>query len=84
MPTGFHSPTSDLESIIGVQFSILSQKEIEDRSAVEVTSQATYEETSRKSVACSILAWAFWKMERCVVPVVKRITGVRVTSVIIG
>lgn len=43
MPTGFHSPTSDLESIIGVQFSILSQKEIEDRSAVEVTSQATYE-----------------------------------------
>jgi DNA-directed RNA polymerase II subunit RPB1 len=43
MPTGFHSPTSDLESVIGVQFSIFSQKEIEERSVVEITSQATYE-----------------------------------------
>jgi DNA-directed RNA polymerase beta' subunit len=49
MPTGFHSPTSDLESVIGVQFSIFSQKEIEERSVVEITSQATYEGNEPKT-----------------------------------
>ena len=43
MPSGFNSHTSDLETVIGVQFSILSPDEIEKRAVVEVTSQATYE-----------------------------------------
>lgn len=43
MPSGFNTPTSELENIIGVQFSVLSPDEIRKRSAVEITSQATYE-----------------------------------------
>jgi DNA-directed RNA polymerase II subunit RPB1 len=43
MPSGFSSHTSDLETIVGVQFSIFSPEEIERRSVVEITSHATYE-----------------------------------------
>lgn len=43
MPTGFIRNSSDLENIVGIQFSIFSPDEIERRSVVEITSQATYE-----------------------------------------
>jgi len=43
MPTGFTRASSDLENIVGIQFSIFSPDEIERRSVVEITSQATYE-----------------------------------------
>ena len=43
MPSGFVQTSSDLESIVGIQFSIFSPDEIERRSVVEITSQATYE-----------------------------------------
>jgi DNA-directed RNA polymerase II subunit RPB1 len=43
MPIGFTQTSSDLESIVGIQFSIFSPEEIERRSVVEITSQATYE-----------------------------------------
>jgi len=43
MPGGFHQHSSDIESIIGVQFSILSPEEIERRSVVEITTQTPYE-----------------------------------------
>lgn len=49
MSKGFHRERQeDIESVVGVQFSIFSQKEIEDRSVVEVTSQATYEGSEPK------------------------------------
>lgn len=48
MPSGFNQHTSDLESIVGVQFSIFSPEEIEQRSVVEITSQATYESNEPK------------------------------------
>jgi DNA-directed RNA polymerase II subunit RPB1 len=48
MPSGFGSHTSDLETIVGVQFSIFSPEEIERRSVVEITSHATYEGTEPK------------------------------------
>jgi DNA-directed RNA polymerase II subunit RPB1 len=43
MPAGFHQPTSNLESIVGIQFGIFSPDEIVKRSVVEVISQATYD-----------------------------------------
>lgn len=43
MPTGFTQTSTDLETIVGIQFSIFSPEEIERRSVVEITSQATYE-----------------------------------------
>jgi DNA-directed RNA polymerase II subunit RPB1 len=43
MPTGFTQTSSDLETIVGIQFSIFSPDEIERRSVVEITSQNTYE-----------------------------------------
>ena len=43
MPYGFNKHTSDIESIVGVQFCIFSPEEIEQRSVVEITSQQTYE-----------------------------------------
>ena len=43
MPAGFNEASSEIESIIGVQFSILSPEEIERSSVVEITTQATYE-----------------------------------------
>jgi DNA-directed RNA polymerase II subunit RPB1 len=48
MPSGFSSHTSDLETIVGVQFSVFSPEEIERRSVVEITSHATYEGTEPK------------------------------------
>jgi len=42
MPAGFNQPTSDLESIVGIQFGIFSPDEIVKRSVVEVISQDTY------------------------------------------
>jgi hypothetical protein len=48
MPSGFNNPTSELENIIGVQFSVLSPEEIRNRSAVEITSQTTYEGSEPK------------------------------------
>jgi DNA-directed RNA polymerase II subunit RPB1 len=43
MPFGFNKPSSDVESIIGIQFGIFSPEEIERRSVVEITSQNTYD-----------------------------------------
>jgi DNA-directed RNA polymerase II subunit RPB1 len=43
MPQGFNQPTSDVESVIGIQFGIFSPDEIVRRSVVEVISQATYD-----------------------------------------
>lgn len=43
MPGGFHQHSSDIESIIGVQFSILSPEEIERSSVVEITTPTPYE-----------------------------------------
>jgi DNA-directed RNA polymerase II subunit RPB1 len=43
MPSGFNLPSSDIESIVGVQFSIFSPEEIERSSVVEITSQTPYE-----------------------------------------
>jgi DNA-directed RNA polymerase II subunit RPB1 len=48
MPSGFTSHTSDLETIVGVQFSVFSPEEIERRAVVEITSHATYEGTEPK------------------------------------
>lgn len=39
MPAGFNQHTSDIESIVGVQFSIFSPEEIERSSVVEITSE---------------------------------------------
>ena len=43
MPAGFNQATSDVESVVGIQFGIFSPDEIIRRSAVEVISQATYD-----------------------------------------
>lgn len=43
MPAGFYQPTSELESIVGIQFGIFSPEEIVRRSVVEVISHATYD-----------------------------------------
>lgn len=43
MPAGFNEASSDFESIVGVQFSILSPEEIEQSSVVEITTQIPYE-----------------------------------------
>jgi DNA-directed RNA polymerase II subunit RPB1 len=43
MPAGFYRPSSDIESIVGIQFGIFSPEEIERRSVVEIISNATYE-----------------------------------------
>jgi DNA-directed RNA polymerase II subunit RPB1 len=43
MPVGFQLPTSDVESVVGIQFGIFSPDEIVRRSVVEVTSQQTYD-----------------------------------------
>ena len=43
MPAGFNQHSSDIESVVGVQFSILSPEEIERSSVVEITTQTTHE-----------------------------------------
>lgn len=43
MPAGFTQPTSDVESVVGIQFGIFSPDEIIRRSVVEITSAATYD-----------------------------------------
>ena len=43
MPAGFNQASSDIESVVGVQFSILSPDEIERSSVVEITTQTPYE-----------------------------------------
>ena len=48
MPSGFNEHSSDIESIVGVQFGIFSPEEIERRSVVQITTQATYEGTEPK------------------------------------
>ena len=48
MPAGFNQHTSDIESIVGVQFSIFSPEEIERSSVVEITSQTPYEGSEPK------------------------------------
>ena len=42
MPAGFNKQSSDVESIVGIQFGIFSPEEIERRSVVEVTMKETY------------------------------------------
>ena len=42
MPAGFNKTSSDVESIVGIQFGIFSPEEIERRSVVEVTMKETY------------------------------------------
>jgi DNA-directed RNA polymerase II subunit RPB1 len=43
MSSGFNRPNSEIEPIVGIQFGIFSPEEIERRSVVEITTQATYE-----------------------------------------
>ena len=43
MPAGFNEASSEIESIVGVQFSILSPDEIERSSVVEITTASTHE-----------------------------------------
>ena len=43
MPSGFNQHSSETESIVGVQFSILSPDEIERSSVVEITTSTPYE-----------------------------------------
>ena len=43
MPAGFIQPTSDLDSVVGIQFGIFSPDEIVKRSVVEVINQSTYD-----------------------------------------
>ena len=43
MPSGFNQHRSDIETVVGVQFSIMSPDEIEKRSVVEVVTSATFE-----------------------------------------
>jgi DNA-directed RNA polymerase II subunit RPB1 len=43
MPAGFNQHSSDIESVVGVQFSILSPEEIERSSVVEITTHTPYE-----------------------------------------
>ena len=43
MPAGFNQHSSDIESVVGVQFSVLSPEEIERSSVVEITTQTPYE-----------------------------------------
>jgi DNA-directed RNA polymerase II subunit RPB1 len=48
MPSGFHQHSSDVESIVGVQFGIFSPEEVEKRSVVEIVNPATYEGSEPK------------------------------------
>jgi DNA-directed RNA polymerase II subunit RPB1 len=48
MPNGFNQASSNVESIVGVQFSIFSPEEIERSSVVEITSQTLYEGSEPK------------------------------------
>ena len=43
MAAGFHQATSDVESVVGIQFGIFSPEEIVKRSVVEVLHAATYD-----------------------------------------
>jgi DNA-directed RNA polymerase II subunit RPB1 len=43
MPTSLYNPSSEIESIVGIQFGIFSPEEIEQRAVVEITTQNTYE-----------------------------------------
>lgn len=43
MPFGFNKASSDIESVVGIQFSILSPDEIRKGSVVEITTQTPYE-----------------------------------------
>ena len=43
MPTGLYNPSSEVESIVGIQFGILSPDEIEKGSVVQVMTAATYD-----------------------------------------
>ena len=43
MPSGFNQQSSDIETIVGIQFSVFSPEEITRRSVVEITSAATYD-----------------------------------------
>jgi DNA-directed RNA polymerase II subunit RPB1 len=48
MPAGFNQLSSDIESVVGVQFSIFSPEEIERSSVVEITSHETYQGSEPK------------------------------------
>ena len=48
MPAGFYRPSSEIESIVGIQFGIFSPEEIERRSVVEITNQGTYDNNEPK------------------------------------
>jgi DNA-directed RNA polymerase II subunit RPB1 len=43
MPAGIVRPSSDIESVVGIQFGIFSPDEIERRSLVEITNAGTYD-----------------------------------------
>ena len=56
MPAGFNEASSEIESIVGVQFSILSPDEIERSSVVEITIQGLYDGNEPESL---ILVWEY-------------------------
>jgi len=43
MPAGFYAPSSEIETVVGIQICVFSPDEIERRSVVEVTNAGTYE-----------------------------------------
>lgn len=48
MPFGFNKASSDVETIVGIQFGIFSPDEIRRRSVVEITTQTPYEGSEPK------------------------------------
>ena len=79
MPAGFNQATSDIESIVGVQFSILSPEEIERSSVVEITTQTTHDGNEPKIGGLfDPRMGVYWTMVKCAAPVVKRIMAVPV------
>jgi DNA-directed RNA polymerase beta' subunit len=43
MPAGFYTPSSEIETVVGIQICVFSPDEIERRSVVEITNAGTYE-----------------------------------------
>ena len=43
MPAGFYAPSTEIETVVGIQICVFSPDEIERRSVVEVTNAGTYE-----------------------------------------
>jgi len=83
MPAGFNQPTSDIESVVGIQFGIFSPDEIIRRSVGKSRARLPMMATTLRLVACLTHVWEFWKMARHAVLADKPIMDVPVTLGII-